>query len=63
MLIILLFVICTASYVRAVQPQLFPRKRPGFLGIVRSAAVIGDRLSPAVALACAAMALFNIIYR
>lgn len=63
-LIVLLFAICTASYIRGIYPQMFPnRKQPGFLGLIRSAAVIGDRLSPLVAFGCVFMAVFNIVYR
>jgi hypothetical protein len=34
--------------------------KKGFRGIIRSAAVIGDRLSPFVAVLCVGMGIFNL---
>lgn len=60
MIIVVLFIICTASYIRAIWPSFVESHKKGFRGILRSAAVIGDRLSPIVAVACLGMAFFNL---
>ena len=60
MIIVVLFIICTASYVRAIWPSFVESHKQGFRGILRSAAVIGDRLSPFVSFACIGMAIFNL---
>ena len=63
MIVVVLF-ICTCSYVRAWQPTLIDTEyRKGFKGLVRNAAVIGDRLSPLVATACLLFAAANIFAR
>lgn len=59
MIIVVLFIICTASYVRAIWPSSVESHKKGFRGILRSAAVIGDRLSPFVSITCIGMAIFN----
>ena len=60
MIIVVLFVICTASYIRAIWPNFIESHRRGFRGMLRSAAVIGDRLSPAISIFCVGMAVFNL---
>jgi hypothetical protein len=60
MIIVVLFIICTASYIRAIWPSFVESHKKGFRGILRSAAVIGDRLSPFVSVACIGMAIFNL---
>ena len=56
--------ICTCSYVRAWQPNMINTEyRQGFKGLVRNAAVIGDRCSPFVSAACVAFAVANILVR
>ena len=63
MIVVVLF-ICTCSYLRAWQPTLINTEyRKGFKGLVRNAAVVGDRLSPFVATACVLFAVANILYR
>jgi hypothetical protein len=61
MIIVVLFFICTASYIRAIWPTFIESHKTGFRGIIRSAAVIGDRLSPFVSVLCVAMGVFNLI--
>jgi len=61
MIIVVLLFICTASYVRAVWPSFIESHKTGFRGIIRSAAVIGDRLSPFVSILCVGMGVFNLI--
>lgn len=60
MIIVALLIICTASYVRAIWPSFIESHKTGFRGMIRSAAVIGDRLSPFVSIACVGMAVFNL---
>ncbi|KAF5373080.1 hypothetical protein D9758_001703 [Tetrapyrgos nigripes] len=57
LLLVIVLVICTCTYVRAVAPWLVDRNKEGFLGLFFMAARIGERLSPYVALACVAMAV------
>ncbi|OBZ73329.1 Protein kish-A [Grifola frondosa] len=57
LLLVVLLMICTCTYVRAVAPRLIDRNKEGFLGLFWMSARIGERLSPYVALACIAMAI------
>ncbi|KAK7064849.1 DUF1242-domain-containing protein [Favolaschia claudopus] len=56
LLLVILLLICTSTYVRALFPSLIDRNKTGFLGIFFMSARIGERLSPYVSLACMAMA-------
>ena len=53
--------ICTCTYVHGLRPSYFDNHRHGLWGIFRKAAVIGERLSPAVSLVCLFMA-FHILF-
>lgn len=55
LLVVILLLICTCAYVRALQPRLLDRNKAGFLGIFWKAARVGERLSPYIALCCVAM--------
>ncbi|EPQ53317.1 DUF1242-domain-containing protein [Gloeophyllum trabeum ATCC 11539] len=57
LLLVILLMICTCTYIRAVAPRLIDRNKEGFLGLLWMSARIGERLSPYVALACIAMAV------
>ncbi|KAI9637933.1 uncharacterized protein MKK02DRAFT_22519, partial [Dioszegia hungarica] len=57
LLLVLLLLICTCTYVRGTAPGLVDRNREGFLGLFFKFARIGERLSPYVSLACVAMAV------
>ncbi|KAK0455072.1 hypothetical protein IW261DRAFT_1328807, partial [Armillaria novae-zelandiae] len=57
LLLVILLLICTCTYVRAIAPRLVDRNKQGFLGIFFMSARIGERLSPYVSLACIAMAV------
>ncbi|ODO10846.1 hypothetical protein I350_01445 [Cryptococcus amylolentus CBS 6273] len=57
LLLVLLLLICTCTYIRGTAPNLVDRNREGFLGLFFKFARIGERLSPYVSLACIAMAL------
>ncbi|KAI6111800.1 hypothetical protein EDD16DRAFT_1190842 [Pisolithus croceorrhizus] len=54
---VILLMICTCTYVRAVAPRLIDRNKEGILGLFFMSARIGERLSPYVAIACVAMAV------
>ncbi|KIJ45066.1 hypothetical protein M422DRAFT_207241 [Sphaerobolus stellatus SS14] len=57
LLLVILLMICTCSYVRSIAPSLIDRNKEGFLGLFFMSARIGERLSPYVALSCIAMAV------
>ncbi|CEL60629.1 Protein kish-A OS=Danio rerio GN=tmem167a PE=2 SV=1 [Rhizoctonia solani AG-1 IB] len=57
LLLVVLLLICTCTYVRAVAPGLVDRNKQGFVGLFWKSARIGERLSPYVSLACIAMAV------
>ncbi|KAH9991010.1 hypothetical protein BJV77DRAFT_1009503 [Russula vinacea] len=61
LLLVILLLICTCTYIRAVAPRLIDSNKQGFLGIFFMSARIGERLSPYVALACIAMAVRMIL--
>ncbi|KDQ07428.1 hypothetical protein BOTBODRAFT_38832 [Botryobasidium botryosum FD-172 SS1] len=57
LLLVLLLLICTCAYVRAVAPGLIDRNKEGFMGVFYKCARIGERLSPYVAISCVLMAI------
>ncbi|KAF8597503.1 DUF1242-domain-containing protein [Ceratobasidium sp. AG-I] len=57
LLLVILLLICTCTYVRAVAPGLVDRNKQGFLGLFWKSSRVGERLSPYVSLACVAMAV------
>ncbi|GFZ45754.1 Protein kish [Saitozyma sp. JCM 24511] len=57
LLLVILLLICTCTYIRGAAPGLVDRNKEGFSGIVFKCARIGERLSPYVSLACIAMAV------
>lgn len=57
LLIVVLLLICTCAYIRALYPALLDRNRTGFLGVFWKAARIGERLSPWVCAACLCMSV------
>ncbi|KIY74279.1 DUF1242-domain-containing protein [Cylindrobasidium torrendii FP15055 ss-10] len=56
LLLVILLLICTCTYVRALAPRLIDRNKEGFLGLFFMSARVGERLSPYVSLACIVMA-------
>ncbi|KAG0241472.1 hypothetical protein BGX31_001131 [Mortierella sp. GBA43] len=56
LLLVILLVICTCTYVQA-QTHILDRNKTGVLGIFWKAARIGERLSPYVSLACLFMGI------
>ncbi|KAH9946706.1 DUF1242-domain-containing protein [Amylocystis lapponica] len=61
LLLVILLMICTCTYMRAVAPRLIDRNKEGFFGVFWMSARIGERLSPYVALACVVMAVTVLI--
>ncbi|KAH7887203.1 DUF1242-domain-containing protein [Phlebopus sp. FC_14] len=74
LLLVILLMICTCTYVRAVTPRLIDRNKEGslhcslhrialrrILGLFFMSARIGERLSPYVALACVTMAVTMLV--
>lgn len=57
LLLVILLVVCTCTYIKAQAPTLLDRNKTGVLGLFWKAARIGERLSFYVALACIAMAI------
>ncbi|ORZ25129.1 transmembrane protein 167 precursor [Absidia repens] len=57
LLLVILLLICTCTYVRAQAPSLIDRNKTGLLGLFWKAARVGERLSPYVSLACILMAI------
>lgn len=60
LLLVILLLICTCTYVRAVAPRLIER-REGFRGTFWKMARVGERLSPYVALACIIMGVQTLL--
>ncbi|CCA70139.1 hypothetical protein PIIN_04078 [Serendipita indica DSM 11827] len=56
LLLVLILLICTCTYIRGVMPRLLDANKEGFPGMFWKCARIGERLSPWVALACLIMA-------
>ncbi|CAO3607119.1 unnamed protein product [Cunninghamella blakesleeana] len=61
LLLVILLIICTCTYVRAQAPSLVDCNKTGILGLFWKAARIGERLSPYVSLACILVAISFII--
>ncbi|KAK9239122.1 hypothetical protein V1525DRAFT_63621 [Lipomyces kononenkoae] len=57
LLLVILLLICTATYAHQVIPAIMNRNRHGVLGIFWKAARIGERLSPYVSICCVIMAV------
>ncbi|KAI8372211.1 transmembrane protein 167 precursor [Blakeslea trispora] len=57
LLLVILLMICTCTYVRAQAPSLLDRNKTGVLGLFWKAARVGERLSPYVSLACIVMGI------
>ncbi|RKO96494.1 hypothetical protein CXG81DRAFT_10512, partial [Caulochytrium protostelioides] len=56
LLLVVLLLICTCTYLRAQFPSIMDRNKEGLLGLFWKAARIGERLSPYVSLWCLVMA-------
>ncbi|ORX38778.1 DUF1242-domain-containing protein [Piromyces finnis] len=60
LLLVIIFLICTCTYVRAQFPSVIDKNKTGILGVFWKFARIGERLSPYVSLCCMIMA-FDLI--
>uniref|UniRef100_A0A3B3SXL1 Protein kish n=1 Tax=Paramormyrops kingsleyae TaxID=1676925 RepID=A0A3B3SXL1_9TELE len=57
LLTVILLLICTCAYIRALAPNLLDKNKTGVLGIFWKCARIGERKSPYVACCCVIMAI------
>ncbi|CAN6647098.1 protein Kish [Trichomonascus vanleenenianus] len=57
LLLVMLLLICTSTYARALMPAIVDRNKHGFLGVFWKASRIGERLSPYVSICCVLMAI------
>ncbi|KAL4609498.1 protein kish-A [Arapaima gigas] len=57
LLTVILLLICTCAYIRALAPSLLDKNKTGILGIFWKCARIGERKSPYVACCCIIMAV------
>ncbi|KAL3280022.1 hypothetical protein HHI36_017530 [Cryptolaemus montrouzieri] len=63
LLTVLLLVICTCAYLRALFPSLMDRNKVGISGTLWKCARIGERKSPWVAASCVLMAMSLLFFR
>lgn len=56
LLLVILLLICTATYLRSLVPRLVDRQKTGMLGITWKMARVGERLSPYISICCLVMA-------
>ncbi|KAI9139723.1 transmembrane protein 167 precursor, partial [Paraphysoderma sedebokerense] len=61
LLLVILLLICTCSYIKAQTPTLLDRNKNGLLGLFWKLARVGERLSPYVSLCCIVMAVSILI--
>lgn len=61
LLLVILLLICTSTYVHAAFPGPLDRHRHGPLGLFWKCARIGERLSPWVSIACVVMAVSPVV--
>ncbi|KAF1988127.1 DUF1242-domain-containing protein, partial [Aulographum hederae CBS 113979] len=57
LLLVLVLLICTSTYLHSLWPAGLDRNKNGVLGVFWKAARIGERLSPYVSLCCVLMAV------
>jgi hypothetical protein len=57
LLLVILLLICTCTYIHAQFPSLLDNNRNGIMGIFWKLSRVGERLSPYVSMACVVMAL------
>lgn len=61
LLLVVLLLICTATYTRAMFSSIVDRRKTGAAGLPWKMARIGERLSPYVSICCVVMAVRQII--
>ncbi|KAK7633493.1 hypothetical protein IWX48DRAFT_536786, partial [Phyllosticta citricarpa] len=57
LLLVILLLVCTSTYLHAVAPGLLDRNKDGVFGIFWKFARVGERLSPYVSICCFVMAV------
>ncbi|KAH8706627.1 hypothetical protein BGZ61DRAFT_224612 [Ilyonectria robusta] len=57
LLLVLLLLICTSSYVHHFAPSIMDNRKDGAMGIFWKCARIGERLSPFISICCVLMAV------
>ncbi|OQV05871.1 hypothetical protein CLAIMM_10528 [Cladophialophora immunda] len=57
LLLVILLIICTSTYVHSMAPGVMDRNKDGVMGIFWKCARIGERLSPYVSIFCIVMAV------
>jgi flagellar biosynthesis protein FlhB len=62
LLLVILLIVCTCTYLRAQFPSLIDQNKHGFLGLFWKAARIGERLSPYVSICCVIMGI-NLLFQ
>ncbi|RDI82356.1 NADH-ubiquinone oxidoreductase 19kDa subunit [Venturia inaequalis] len=62
LLLAVLLLICTSTYVHSIMPGFMDRNKDGVFGIFWKFARVGERLSPYVSLACIGMAISVFFY-
>ncbi|ORX78842.1 DUF1242-domain-containing protein [Anaeromyces robustus] len=65
LLIVIIFMICTCTYVHAQFPSIIDKNKTGMLGIFWKFARIGERLSPYVSICCIIMGtklIMNLVF-
>ncbi|UXI15478.1 U3 small nucleolar ribonucleoprotein [Sarcoptes scabiei] len=60
LLVVILLLICTCTYIRSLT-SILDKRKTGFLGTFWKCARIGERKSPWVAACCIIMAILNLI--
>lgn len=58
---LLVLLICTATYIRLHLPSLISKNGKGFYSVFYKLSVVGNRLSPLVAVICVALALLKLV--
>jgi len=59
MIVTIFLFICLSTYLNRIWPSRIKTFEEGFSGLIRRSAVIGERLSPLVAVGCVVLAVIN----
>ncbi|PWA02278.1 hypothetical protein BB558_001588 [Smittium angustum] len=63
LLLVILLLICTSSYIKAQAPAFINREKKGIPKLIYKFAIIGERLSPYVSMGCTAMAIYTLFQK
>ncbi|KAH8238371.1 hypothetical protein KR032_005228, partial [Drosophila birchii] len=61
LLVVILLMICTCTYIRSIFPHIIDRCKIGWKGMFWKMARIGERLSPLVSACCIVMAFYIVL--